>query len=243
MNPEVREAIEAHARREFPRECCGVVVDGTRYIACRNRATTASEHFILHPEDYADAADGGEVTHIVHSHPNIPPRPSQGDLVSCETTGLPWYIVAVWMEPGDLGPRITGDHLLLPSGYEAPLVGREFFFGVLDCYTLIRDWYLRERNIELPNFERRDNFWNKKGNEVDLYAQYEEAGFEEVTGQPLQVGDVILMQIRAPFANHAGVYIGDGLMLHHLYGRLSERVPYSHSYYQENTRRIVRRKA
>ncbi len=34
--------------------------------------------------------------------------------------------------------------------------------------------------------------------------------------------------------NHAGVYIGDGLMIHHMYGQLSHRVPYS-GYWQERT--------
>ncbi|WP_145957544.1 NlpC/P60 family protein, partial [Xenorhabdus hominickii] len=34
--------------------------------------------------------------------------------------------------------------------------------------------------------------------------------------------------------NHAGVYIGDGLMLHHLYGQLSNQVPYD-GYWQDRT--------
>ena len=240
MKPATREQIDAHAIRSYPRECCGVVaiVEGQeRYFPCRNMAK-GTEHFVMHPEDLADAEDAGELVMIVHSHPNATAQPSQGDRVSCELTQLPWMIVAVWKEPGDPAPRIAGDCIFEPCGYEAPLVGREFFFGVLDCYTLVRDWYKRERGIVLPDFERRDNFW-KEG--IDLYAQYEKAGFVDVTGQPLQVGDGILMQIRCKdFANHAGVYVGDGMILHHLMGRLSSRDPYYHSQYHKNTLRTVR---
>lgn len=245
MNSITQMAIHAHCMRDFPREACGlvIIVDGQEeYVPCRNIGRTPSEHFILHPHDYADAQERGEIVTIVHSHPNLPARPSQGDLVACEASGKPWLIIAVWKEALDQSPRIADEFLFQPTGYQAPLVGRQFFFGILDCYTLIHDWYQRERGIELPYFERRDNFWDEKqGPVVDLYAQYEQAGFYDTNGAPLEVGDIPLMQVaRSPFANHAGVYIGNGLLLHHMYGRLSSRDPYEHSQYQEKTRRIVR---
>lgn len=243
MSPATREQINAHAIREFPREACGLIVelgDGTQqYMPCRNIAVTANEHFALSAEDYADAEDMGTIICVVHSHPNVPARPSQGDKVACEKSKLAWMIVAVWKQPGDAVPVVADSYYMEPSGYEAPLVGREFFFGILDCYTLIKDWYKRERGVELPEFERHDNFW-KGGNAVDLYAQYEKAGFYDIGQAPMEVGDVVLMQIRAPFANHAGIYLGDNMLLHHLYGHLSKRDPYSRSYYHETTRRVVR---
>jgi cell wall-associated NlpC family hydrolase len=49
------------------------------------------------------------------------------------------------------------------------------------------------------------------------------------------------MQIRARngVPNHAGIYLGDGLMLHHLYGRLSSRDLYG-GWYLESTRAVLR---
>ncbi|WP_043946938.1 NlpC/P60 family protein, partial [Ralstonia solanacearum] len=87
-----------------------------------------------------------------------------------------------------------------PCGYRAPLVGRQFAHGILDCYSLVADWYDRERGIYLPDFERRDNWWAEGG---DLYMQhYAEAGFRVVSQDtPERVGDVILMQVRAPVPN------------------------------------------
>ena len=40
----------------------------------------------------------------------------------------------------------------------------------------------------------------------------------------LQVGDVLLMRVASPeVENHGAVYLGNGQMLHHLYGQLSRR--------------------
>lgn len=231
MNAETLAAVRAHAQADYPREACGlvVVVKGReRYVPCRNVAE-GSEHFVLPAEDYAAAEDMGEVIAVVHSHPDAPATASEADRVACEASGLPWHIVS-W--PADDLRTIE------PSGYQAPLVGREFAHGVLDCYTLVRDWYQRERGITLPDFPRRDDWWQHG---EDLYMRhYAEAGFVAVSqDQAEQAGDVILMQLRSPVPNHAGVYLGDGTMLHHLHGRLSSRDVYG-GYWQEITRCVLR---
>jgi proteasome lid subunit RPN8/RPN11 len=241
MNLQTIQAINAHAESEYPRECCGlvVVVKGReKYISCRNTAV-GTEHFILPAEDYAAAETLGEITAVVHSHPDAPATPSQADQVACEATGLAWHIVRVDQVGGvpEAGELVT----LEPCGYVAPLVGRVFSHGVLDCYQLIVDWYKQERNVALMQFSRADDWWND--GQSDLYmAGYQQAGFVCIKdGEQPEVGDVILMQIRSNngVPNHAGIYIGDGLMLHHLYGRLSSRDVYG-GYFQEVTRKILR---
>ncbi|WP_346729217.1 NlpC/P60 family protein, partial [Enterobacter bugandensis] len=41
--------------------------------------------------------------------------------------------------------------------------------------------------------------------------------------------------------NHAAVYVGDNIILHHLFGHLSSRTPYG-KYYRDRTVRVVRHK-
>src|SRR5579875_1495946 len=197
MQNETIDAIRAHAQRDYPRECCGLVavIKGReRYMPCTN-AAQGTEHFVLPAEEYVEVEQMGEIVAVAHSHPNAPASPSQADLVSCEASGLPWYIVRVDLVDGapQAGELVT----IEPNGYLAPLVGREFSHGVLDCYQLIVDWYARERGVTLPHFPRADEWWND--GQSDLYTEgFPAAGFAKLPeGAPLEVGDVILMQIRA----------------------------------------------
>ncbi|RKP43792.1 C40 family peptidase [Pararobbsia silviterrae] len=229
------DAIRAHAESEYPKECCGLVVVARgreRYVPCRNAADTPEDHFVIPAEAFADAEDLGDVLAVVHSHPDTSSKPSQADRVACEASGLEWHIVA-W--PG-------GDiYSFAPSGYEAPLVGRRFSHGVLDCWTLVRDWYARERGVVLDDIERKDLWWND--GKSDLYRDNFAArgGVVVPDGEPLQVGDVILMEIRSRngVPNHAAVFIGDGKILHHCYRQLSTRDVYG-GYWAACTRMVLR---
>jgi len=230
MTPESAKAAIEHAKTEAPRESCGLLVIAKgkeKYFPCRNIGV-GSDNFVLHPEDYAAADDMGDIVAVVHSHVNLPPEPSQADRVACEASGLPWHIVSIpnetWVE-------------LYPHGYKAPLVGREWSHGVLDCYSLIRDWFEIERGIKLPNFERHDDWWHRGEN---LYVDnFEKVGFRRIDASEIQPGDCFIMQVMSPVPNHAAVYLGDDIILHHVQGRLSTRDVYG-GYWRKCTTHVVR---
>jgi proteasome lid subunit RPN8/RPN11 len=187
-------AIHAHALADYPREACGLVIVAKgreRYIPCRNMAEQPGDHFILSGRDFAAAEDEGEIMALAHSHPDAPARPSEADRVECEASGVPWLIVSVRTD--DDGPYIAERAQIEPSGYVAPLVGRSFHHGVLDCWALCRDWYERECGLRLPNPERRDKWWND--GHSDLYmSNLADAGFNVLPqGAELRRGDLILM--------------------------------------------------
>jgi cell wall-associated NlpC family hydrolase len=228
MNEETKKAIADHALAEYPRESCGLVVshDGLeRYVPCRNLSAAPGEHFVMSPEDYALAEDMGPIIAVVHSHPGAPARPSMADKTMAEKSGVDkWVIISVGVQ-ADGANGVEDWCEFGPSGYVAPLIGREWAHGTLDCYGIVRDWYRVERGIDLPDFDRADRWWEDGAS--NLYMEhFAEAGFVDV-GQSaeLQPGDVLLMQIRSKndVPNHAGIYLGDNIMLHHMYGRLSGR--------------------
>ncbi len=232
MNSMITAAILEHARAEYPKESCGLIVlkkkDGV-YIPCRNISEDPAM-FVIHPEDYLAAEKQGQITTIVHSHPDANATPSEADRVACEASGLPWCIVGIT----NAAPPTW--HTFVPTGYKAPLIGRSFVHGILDCYTLIQDWYFQEVGAHLPHFPRAVEWW-KKGDNLYL-DHFGDAGFVEAAG-PLQRGDVILMQVLSDVPNHAAVYLGDDLMLHHLQNRLSAREPYG-GYWKKHTAKVVR---
>jgi proteasome lid subunit RPN8/RPN11 len=239
MNSVTATAIHTHAVAEYPRECCGLVAvirGKENYLPCRNIAETPMEHFVLDPEDYARAEDLGTVLMVVHSHVNSSSQPSMADKTACEASGLPWLIVSVSRDPETKTVMAGNTTTIEPSGFMAPLVGRPYSAGVHDCYALVKDYYERELQITIPEYERRDRWWEKGYNL--LLDNYEAAGFRRFNGRP-QKNDVIVMQIRSRVPNHTAVYLGDGNMLHHAYNRLSSRDVYG-GYWQETTVLMLR---
>lgn len=228
MQENIREAAEAHAAKEYPRESCGLVVliaGVEHYVPCKNTAVS-SEHFQIAPEQYAAAEDAGTITAIIHSHPDYSAEPSQADRVACEDSGLPWHIVGY--------PSLKWCSIA-PEGYRAPLIGREFSHGILDCYTLIQDWYLENKGVELIDIPRRDEWWKKGEN---LYSEnFVRAGF--TVTDDLHEGAVILMQVLSDVPNHAAIYVEDNIILHHLHGRLSCRDVYG-GYWRKHTTHILK---
>jgi len=231
MNETTRRDIIFHARRDFPRESCGLVVvrSGKEiYFPCANLSSDPN-NFIMSPKDYAAAEDLGDIVRIIHSHCNVGPEPSQADLVACEVSGLPWSIISI--------PNETWGECK-PSGYHAPLIGRVWVHGVLDCYELVRDWYQAERGVILPHFERSEEWWKKGQN---LYVEnFQAAGFKVMPeGTQPVIGDGLIMQLGSEVPNHAAIYLGEDLMLHHVQNRLSCREVFG-GYWKKNTVAIVR---
>ena len=215
-----KEAALVHAKDQDPKESCGLLLNikgKEKYFPCRNLSMTAFQCFIIDPEDYIKADNTGDIIAVVHSHPVTPPVPSQSDKVACEQSGLVWYIV---------NPKTESWGYLEPTGYKAPILGREWAWGVTDCYTLDRDWYKEKLNINLIDWQRPTTL--EDFNKEPMFEKCaEETGFRELRpDEKLIDGDLLFMSIFSNNLNHVAIFI-DGDVLHHLADRLSCIEPYS----------------
>lgn len=213
-----------HAKKCGENECCGFVIDNKIYMPCTNISPTPTETFEISPDDWIQAETIGEITAIVHSHPNGLPILSEADQIYQQQTGVDWWIVC--------------DNQIHKFRFIKPLLGREFEHGKTDCLSIVRDAYMLA-GIDLPNYERADDWWHNGQNlYLDLLPKN---GFERVGAEDIQEGDIILVCLGSETPNHAAVYIGNQYILHHCPDRLSKRDLYG-GFWRNYTHSIWRHK-
>lgn len=242
--PEVLYAAYPHMLSKWPEEGCGVITPAG-FVPCENISEgDKTKTFAIAPEVWVEH----EVLAVVHSHTNGNLHASKVDMEQQIVSGVPWWIIicdqhniqdAFWL----------GDSCPIP-----PLIGRKFRHGVTDCYALIRDAYRLGKEaladnadpdqritgwpfdpVMLPQVPREHLWWSDPDDvnpDANLYESYfRSAGFEVVdSDEAPQVGDGFLARFHPgqrhnPKINHAGLYIGNGLILHHVEGALSMRSP------------------
>jgi len=215
ITDDIKNRILEHAKEESPKESCGLLIvkkGRVVYKKCKNIADLPKECFVLASDDYIKAEEEGEIVAVAHSHTFQPPIPSDGDKVACEKSGVPWFIV---------NPQTEKWGYCEPSGFELPYVGRKFQFGIIDCYSLVRDYFKKELNLQLRDYYRCDNFWEKG---QSLYEDnFMKEGFVKIPVDEIRKHDLLFMHLAANLPNHAAIYVGDQQVLHHVQGRLSSR--------------------
>ena len=246
LTKSIKKAINAHANKCHPREACGILLENGEYIPCRNVSPDDAQ-FEICPYDLVRAEKEGKIQAYVHSHSGFgeaSTKPSQLDMLQMGLHGLPWAIAN--------GVDVDLYH---PTDYKAPLIGRDYYHGTLDCYTLIKDYYQRELGITLNDYERADEWWADKDSKPLYLDGFKKEGFAEVN--TIQRHDIILARLgRTVHVNHALVFIGNGtlkseptddvvgndLVLHHPYGRESLREIFGESW-QRRAAVIIRHKS
>lgn len=224
---DIKQSMMASGAREYPNEACGFIVKRGKksvVVDALNTSAFPSVQFLISAEDFAKAADMGEVIGVWHTHCDIPPTPSDADRAACESLEMPWYIMSV--------SNIASEEFVFseivavePNGFQMGYLERPYIFGVFDCYSLVCDYYQREYSIKLGSYPHIEDWW-KKGH--DFFAEsYKQEGFVSLVDQDVQVGDIFLIQTDGNVANHVAIYIGNDMVLHQLHGRLSRRDVYA----------------
>ena len=77
----LKEDMNNHALRDYPREAVGVILKNFTYVPCKNISHAPKDSFILDPATFV--RHDNDIWGIFHSHPGSDkPIPSQDDKVS-----------------------------------------------------------------------------------------------------------------------------------------------------------------
>lgn len=207
MSDAILEQITAHAERAFPLEACGLILrdaGGVRVMECENISHEPEQSFLVDP--VIQAQNIGRILAVYHSHPNRSAALSQADIASAERCNLPFLVVSVpEFEICSYVPR--GVPL---SDYQ----GREFVYGVMDCLSLVTDYYRHELGIDLGDPPRLTfGWWEETENYHAFINGFLERGFQRVESP--QLHDVVIMLLAGVCPHHAAIYRGDNVILHH----------------------------
>ena len=106
------------------------------------------------------------------------------------------------------------------------LLGRQWEYGVFDCFTLIRDFFALQ-NIKLPDFERPDDLDTC---ESIFLEQAERIGFKQIEYSERLPYDVLIMKLGTKEPMHAAILLPDERILHQRQDSLSAIEPLGRYY-------------
>lgn len=218
IDERLKKEILAYAKQCEPQESCGFVVlekEELVFYPCPNIADDPEHFFEIDYEEWIMTSELGEIVALVHSHPDSEIEKGLPYLSTADRECQVRSEVDFWLVCGDKIKQFR--HI-------TPLIGRQFKNNKQDCRNIVLDCYMLA-GVELPDNSEYEFNWFENAN---LYEDgMKRCGFEKLSqDEPPQLGDVILIQVGADVANHAGIYLGNQIMIHHSEGRLSARVPY-----------------
>lgn len=213
--------IQNHAERSFPNECCGVVLKGRggfEYIELENKSESPQTSFAVDSVFIATRYE--EIEYIVHSHVNGSPEPSRADIAMSNRIKKPLIIVSI--------PTMTFAGYRPSCVIDDDIVGREFFYAVNDCMTIVEDYYRSEFGVvtDVCPVRLKYNWWKDVSDASNGYIinEFKQRGFYEVSTP--ENGDVILIRFPNSAPAHLGIYMNDGSILHSAVNLSSKKETY-----------------
>ena len=214
------EKVKEHCIEEYPKEACGLIIEDS-FIPIPNVSSSPINSFKMEAGTFLTYEK--KIQAIVHSHTGErhkydPRTPSLEDLELTKRTGKPQGILHCDGE--SVSPILWfNDPEDIP-----PLLGRIYIPGVYDCFTLVRDYYLKEASFVIDLLPRPPEW--QKWNPRYIIDNLEGKGFSKLSlSTPLVKGDVLIFSIGSRLPNHLGIYTGENTFIHHAGDRKSTEEP------------------
>jgi proteasome lid subunit RPN8/RPN11 len=221
FNNQIKKSIKDLSIKKTPQEICGFIYFDEREYKfdtyhCKNRAENKKNNFIISPQDYLNCQKLGKIVACYHSHCDDHLEFSEMDKNNSNLYRINYILY---------NTKHDYFNFYSPGTSNNPYIGRPFLLGRSDCFTLMKEYALKEEkiNIEFP----KDLAYPKHLEDIkDLYENnFKKQGFLKLDKfTKLEKSDGIMMKFASvsdEFPTHAAVYIGNGLILHQPFNSFS----------------------
>lgn len=229
MTPKTLHRLREYSLHKWPNEAVALLSYNKKngeeeIIFCENVARDKRRYFAIDDNIYIKELLKDNYIIIFHSHCYNKPNYkldnfSPDDIEKSEECGWPFLMFNSSTD--------KWNYYEPESRSIVDLLNRPFVKGVWSCYTLVKDYYKINYNIDLNYYFSPDDI-----KEFDLFDKhFQEEGFEEISLEKIEKGSLILFKIgRSKFSNHIAVYLGDNTFLHHPLNKLSRYEILNHKY-------------
>ncbi len=162
----------------------------------------------MDPLDYFLASRQGQIEYLFHSQPSL--IPSDLDVLNAKNHNIKSLLYST---EKDEFTFINPNQKLSLNRY----IGRPFILGIEDCFTLVRDYYKNELDIEIFNYNRNEEILKEDDNLIER--NIEKENFKKVSFA--EKHDILVFKYQGRFPHHMGIYIENDLFLQSWRGRMS----------------------
>ncbi len=202
LTDKIKSEIKEFSLTNREEESCGVLVSiGDEVITYKSKNISfhKSKHAILNPLDYIRAAKLGKIIAHFHSQP-------------CGAPSFTDYLNAINHNIYSIIYSIKRDIFYIIEPKLKDYLDLDYQCGISDCYTLVREYFNKELNIKLNDYNREDNWWKNSPNLI--LENFKKEGGIPVSFGDIRPNDVIVFNVNN-IPGHFSIYIGSGLILHH----------------------------
>ena len=235
IDKKIKNFIKQHSLKDSPSEACGFIVsdneDKFKCISCKNISEYPTTCFEISSLDFLKVKYFYKKIHyIYHSHNNQNIEFTEKDIKCSENLNLPIILYNTIYDFFKIYTPVTVSY---------DLIGRYFEYKKYDCFTLVRDFYLKNLNADISGkYENELGTFDIKKAFLDNLIN---TNLKEVENKnDIHVYDILLLDGQNK-SSHFAIYLGKDKILHQPRYSLSKIENYS-SFYKNRTDSIFRLK-
>lgn len=236
IDKKIKNFIKSQTIKYAPREACGFIVEKNNRISCitaNNIAQDPIRNFQISSIDFLNVKNTNNILYIYHSHLSDNFDFSELDILTSDNLNIPFLLYVI---------KDNSYKFYFPTNFKKRYIGRYFKIGENDCFTFIKEYFLKELNINIePIIKNYSNHIEaQKVFDKNLELNFlEKNNFFRVDEDNLETNDLLI--ISTSFGKHFAIYIGNNKIIHQPIFGFSKIENYC-NFYRRHTAAVYRRK-